>query len=114
MQSGNLYVYCGNSPIIYADPTGNEWYHWAIGGLIVVATAAAVVITAGGAVPALYAISAVACGTTAATTASTIAAGAFIGSSLMYSMALLSADIESIESFNVTVKPPRAWTGMRQ
>ena len=101
MQSGNLYVYCGNSPVIYADPTGNEWYHWVIGGLIVAATAAAVVITAGGAVPALYAISAVACGTTAATTASTIAAGAFIGSSISFGISAISAAevATSVEDF---------------
>ena len=100
MQSGNLYVYCGNSPTSYTDPNGSEWYHWLIGGLIVAAATAAVIITAGGAIPALYAVSAVACGTTAATTASTIAAGAFIGTSLMLSIAILDADITSIETFN--------------
>ena len=72
MQSGNLYVYCGNSPTSYTDPNGSEWYHWLIGGLIVAA----------------------------ATTASTIAAGAFIGTSLMLSIAILDADITSIETFN--------------
>ena len=102
MQSGNLYVYCGNSPINYTDPNGSEWYHWLIGGLIVAAATAAVIITAGGAIPALYAVSAVACGTTAATTASTIAAGAFIGSAFMYGTAVLSADIQSIDSFNAS------------
>ena len=102
MQSGNLYVYCGNSPINYTDPNGREWYHWLIGGLIVAAATAAVIITAGGAIPALYAVSAVACGTTAATTASTIAAGAFIGSAIMYGSAVLSADIQSIDTFNAS------------
>ena len=102
MQSGNLYVYCGNSPTSYTDPNGSEWYHWLIGGLIVAAATAAVIITAGGAIPALYAVSAVACGTTAATTASTIAAGAFIGSAFMYGTAVLSADIQSIDSFNAS------------
>ena len=102
MQSGNLYVYCGNSPLYYTDPTGCEWYHWLIGGLIVAATAVAVVVTAGGIVPAMYAVSAVACGTTAATTASTVAASAFVGATIVVGSSLLMADYSSIENFNAS------------
>lgn len=79
IQSGNLYGYCGNNSITYVDPTGAAWYHWVIGGLILAAAATAVVLTAGGAAPALYAVGAVASGVTAESTATTIAAGAFNG-----------------------------------
>ena len=34
------------------DPTGEAWWHWAIGAAVVVVAAAAVVVTAGGAAPA--------------------------------------------------------------
>ena len=100
MQSGNLYVYCGNDPILYVDPNGNEWYHWAIGGALVAVAAAAVVVTAGGVLPALWAVGAVASGATAVTTASTIAAGAFIGSSLAFGAEILRADFTSITTIN--------------
>ena len=100
MQSGNLYVYCMNDPILYVDPNGNEWYHWAIGGALVAVAAAAVVVTAGGVLPALWAVGAVASGATAVTTASTIAAGAFIGSSLAFGAEILRADFTSITTIN--------------
>ena len=100
MQSGNLYVYCGNDPILYVDPNGNEWYHWTIGGALVAVAAAAVVVTAGGVLPALWAVGAVASGATAVTTASTIAAGAFIGSSLAFGAEILRADFTSITTIN--------------
>ena len=100
LQSGNLYVYCMNDPVMYVDPNGNEWYHWAIGGALVAVAAAAVVVTAGGVLPALWAVGAVASGATAATTASTIAAGAFIGSSLAFGAEILRADFTSITTIN--------------
>lgn len=93
-------MYCGNDPILYVDPNGNEWYHWAIGGALVAVAAAAVVVTAGGVLPALWAVGAVASGATAATTASTIAAGAFIGSSLAFGAEILRADFTSITTIN--------------
>ena len=100
LQSGNLYVYCMNDPVMYVDPNGNEWYHWAIGGALVAVAAAAVVVTAGGVLPALWAVGAVASGATAATTASTITAGAFIGSSLAFGAEILRADFTSITTIN--------------
>jgi len=49
----NLYSYCGNNPIMRIDPNCNEWWHWLVGGLIVLAITAAVVFTAGAAAVAL-------------------------------------------------------------
>jgi hypothetical protein len=101
-QSSNLYVYCGNNPLMYIDPTGEAWYHWVIGGVIVVAAAAAVVVTAGGALPALYAVGSVASGVAAGSMATTLAAGAFIGSSAVYGVMALDAAVssKSIKDFN--------------
>ena len=98
----NMYAYCGNNPVMRVDPTGEAWWHWAIGGAIVLACAAAVVVTAGGATPAIAAVAAVASGTAAATTASTVAAGAFIGASFAYgsAVAIAAANSNSIEEFN--------------
>ena len=101
-QSGNLYVYCGSNPLYYSDPTGQEWYHWVIGGIIVAAAAAAVVVTAGGIMPAMYAVSAVACGAVATSSATTVAAGIFIGSSFSFGTAAFIAALNSnsIGDFN--------------
>ena len=95
MQSGNLYAYCGGNPILYFDPNGTEWYHWLAGGLLVAGAAVAVVVTAGGITPALCAVGAVASGTSAATVSSTIAAGAFIGSSIAYGTAAIDSALSS-------------------
>ena len=88
---GNMWAYCGNNPVVRLDPSGCEWWHWALGAAIVVACAVAVVATAGGALGAVVAVSCVANGIAAATTASTIAAGAFIGSSLAFGACAVSA-----------------------
>lgn len=96
---GDLYVYCGNSPLLYTDPTGKEWYHWLIIGGLVVVAAAATVVTAGGIAPALVAVGSVASGTAAATVTSTIAAGTFIGTSMVAGSALLMADYTSVQTF---------------
>ena len=45
-QSTNLYRYCGNNPLTFLDPTGNAWYHWVLGGVLVVAAAAGAFIGA--------------------------------------------------------------------
>lgn len=99
MQSGNLYVYCGNNPLLYTDPAEDTWYHWLIIGGLVAVAAAATVVTAGGIAPALVAVGSVASGTAAATVASTIAAGTFIGTSMVAGSALLMADYTSIQTF---------------
>lgn len=98
----NLFAYCGNSPVNRIDPSGEAWYHWAIGAAIVVACAAATVVTAGGFAAAATAVCMVGSGFAAATTASTVAAGAFIGSATVYGMAVLSAasTSSSVQEFN--------------
>ena len=102
MQSSNLYVYCGNNPLMYVDPTGQEWYHWVIGGVLVVAAAAAVVVTAGGALSAVMAVGSVASGVAAGSMATTVAAGAFIGSATVYGTFVAGAALssKSIKDFN--------------
>ena len=49
----NLYCYCMNNPIMYADPSGHmpKWLQWTLGGLIVVGSIALSICTAGLATP---------------------------------------------------------------
>ena len=42
----NLYCYCGCNPVMRVDPNGNDWWHWLLGAVAVVAVCAlAVVVT---------------------------------------------------------------------
>ena len=99
----NMFAYCGNNPVNRVDPTGEAWWHWALGATIVAACAVATVITCGGFAAAASAIAAVGSGVAVATsTASTIAAGAFIGSATVYGLVAVSAasTSSSVEEFS--------------
>ena len=98
----NLFAYCGNDPVNRTDPTGEAWWHWALGALVVAGCAVATVVTCGGFAAAATAIGMVGCGAAAATTASTIAAGTFIGSATAYGMSAFAAaaNSNSVKEFN--------------
>ena len=43
----NLYIYCGNNPIMNTDDSGQAWWDWLIGVFVIVAAVALSVVTAG-------------------------------------------------------------------
>ena len=47
----NLFAYCNNNPVMYADPDGNmpNWLKWVIGGVVIVGLVIASVATGGAA-----------------------------------------------------------------
>ena len=103
VQGANMFAYCGNSPVNGVDPHGDAWYHWVIGAAVVVGMAVVTVATCGGSLAlAASSIGLVGSGVAAATTATTVAAAAFIGTSLAYGATAITAAMESetIEDFN--------------
>ena len=87
----NMFAYCGNNPVNRIDLTGEAWWHWALGAVVVAACAVATVVTCGGFAAAATAVCMVGNGVAAATTASTIAAAAFVGSATVYGSAVFIA-----------------------
>ena len=85
----NLYAYCGNNPVMRVDSSGNKWWHWLLGGLIIVASAILTVVTAGGFAAAGTAILSVFTATMAPTALSAVFAGALVGSVALGTAGLL-------------------------
>jgi len=97
-QNYNRYSYCLNNPLIYTDPSGEKWWQWALGALLLAPVAPAVVSTAGTVVTTAGSIAAVAGGTAISTVmlaGSTLYTGASITS-------LVASNTLSAVDFNVT------------
>ena len=82
----NLYAYCGNNPVMRIDENGNAWWHWLLGGLLIVAITVATVVTAGAAAAILGAGAAVVKG---------VMVGAAIGGLLGGGFELIGQGIQS-------------------
>ena len=91
----NMFAYCGNNPANRSDLSGEAWWHWAAAAAVVAVAAVAVVATAGGAAGAIVAITAVANGVAVSSTATTVAAGVFIGSSTALAISAYGAYVEA-------------------
>ena len=92
----NMFAYCGNNPVARVDHLGEAWLHWVLGAAVVVGFAALTVLTCGGSLAlAATSIGLVANGVAAATTATTVAASAFLGSAATFGASAFIAACES-------------------
>ena len=95
----NLYTYCGNNPIMYVDPTGHDWLHWAIAiGAVAVLTIATCGF-AGGLGAGLMALTMAANGVAATSVATTVLAYATIGAATTLAASAAVAGIGAIEEW---------------
>ena len=96
----DLYAYCNNNPVMYVDPSGHDWWHWALGAALVVGLIALTCISAGGALAGMAALSAATIGAQAvgATALTTTLAFATVGAGVAYTACAGVAAISSIET----------------
>jgi len=100
----NLFAYCNNNPISNVDESGEAWWHWLIGALIIVVAAVLTVVTAGGFAAAGAAFAGVLGigGATAVGGAAGLFAGITIGAAISGAIGFISGGISSLingESF---------------
>ncbi len=93
-----MYAYTANNPVMRIDPNGYKWWHWAAAVGVVAVLAVAVVVTAGGAAPAIAAVAMAANGICAGTPALSVASFAFVGASTALAGTALIAGLDSISS----------------
>ena len=97
----NLYAYCGNNPVMRVDANGNKWWHWLLGGLLIVAITIATVVTAGAAAAILGAGAAVVKGVMVGAAIGGLLGGGFelIGQGLQSNWQSLDFGALAIETF---------------
>ena len=96
-----MYAYCMNNPVMLKDECGHAWWHWLIAAFVVIATAVAVVVTAGGVMAGIAAVGSVLAGGSAVSIGSTIAAGVFIAASTTLLGVGAFAGIEAIKTGSI-------------
>ena len=95
----NLYSYCGNNPVMRDDPNGTEWWHWLIGGLVVVALIAATFISAGSFAGGMIALGYAVNGIASASLATTVFSFAAVGAGTLYAASAIVAGIYTVETW---------------
>lgn len=53
MSGLNLFVDCGSNPVMNVDPSGCDWYHWAVDTDMVILIGSVLIVLSGGAIQAL-------------------------------------------------------------
>ena len=93
----NMFAYCNNNPVMYVDPYGHEWWHWLIGGLIVIGLATLTCFSAGSFLGGMFAIGLAANGVVSSTLATSILAYATVGAASVYVASAIVAGLGSLE-----------------